>query len=441
MLHKLLPLLIAGCAVLGIAEAEETKASFTGRVNSTRVRLRTAAKLDAPIIRELEKQELVVVTGEEDEFYAVQPPADVVGYVYRTYVLDGAIEGTHVNVRLAPALEAPVLTQLNTGDKVDGTPCEENSKWMKITLPETTRLYVSKDYVENIGPTTLISQLAEGKEMAEKKLVDTLIAVQTEMRKPFEEIRANVISGAFTGTDFGSLQTAAQDAKSIVDEVYLQRKIAYLEAKANAKTSDKWQTYEVDTANAVRSLENRLDAVIATLPAGLQTDIQTQLAGLEPLEALEAPVATSEIAREEFMSEPAPSLVITQEIVRNTFSDPDTTPVAVAPSEQGSWIPAELSVYDRWATLHPSKTLADMYDDEQLSGTKLKGVLQAYTGPVKNKPGDYLLINPVSKLPIAYLYSTQVNLNSQVGRLVTVVGAQRPNHNFAFPAFHVLMVE
>jgi hypothetical protein len=41
-------------------------------------------------------------------------------------------------------------------------------------------------------------------------------------------------------------------------------------------------------------------------------------------------------------------------------------------------------------------------------------------------------------LPIAYLYSTQVDLQGKVGQAVTLQAAPRPNHHFAFPAYFVL---
>ena len=71
----------------------------------------------------------------------------------------------------------------------------------------------------------------------------------------------------------------------------------------------------------------------------------------------------------------------------------------------------------------------------------LKGILEPYHRNVKNRPGDYVLINPSTKLPIAYLYSTKVNLQRKVGQAITVQGLARPHNNFAFPAYFILSVE
>ncbi|MBA2727993.1 MAG: hypothetical protein H0U49_07460 [Parachlamydiaceae bacterium] len=60
---------------------------------------------------------------------------------------------------------------------------------------------------------------------------------------------------------------------------------------------------------------------------------------------------------------------------------------------------------------------------------------------MKNKPGDFLLLSSISNLPIAYLYSTAVNLQDKLGRIATVQVVKRPNNNFAFPAYYVIFVE
>lgn len=48
-------------------------------------------------------------------------------------MLDNTIEGNRVNVRLEPNLEAPIIAQLNAGDKIEGQISALNSKWYEIT--------------------------------------------------------------------------------------------------------------------------------------------------------------------------------------------------------------------------------------------------------------------------------------------------------------------
>jgi hypothetical protein len=58
---------------------------------------------------------------------------------------------------------------------------------------------------------------------------------------------------------------------------------------------------------------------------------------------------------------------------------------------------------------------------------------------VKNKPGDFILRN--KDIPVGYVYSTIVNLQSLVGKNVRLIAAPRPNNNFAFKAYYVLAAE
>ncbi|MDB6081786.1 MAG: hypothetical protein JWO53_1058, partial [Chlamydiia bacterium] len=71
----------------------------------------------------------------------------------------------------------------------------------------------------------------------------------------------------------------------------------------------------------------------------------------------------------------------------------------------------------------------------------LHGIVKPYARPVKNVPGDFILVNPKTNLPLAYLYSTKVDLNSLVGKEVSLSLVERPNNNFAYPAYFVLKAE
>lgn len=100
------------------------------------------------------------------------------------------------------------------------------------------------------------------------------------------------------------------------------------------------------------------------------------------------------------------------------------------------WEPIEESLYLTWSTMHHAKTMEDFYKDQKLKGKKISGILELYKEPVKNKPGDYLLKD--KDLPVAYLYSTHLNLEEYVGKRVEFIVAPRQNNNFAFPAYYVL---
>jgi hypothetical protein len=104
-----------------------------------------------------------------------------------------------------------------------------------------------------------------------------------------------------------------------------------------------------------------------------------------------------------------------------------------------AWQPLEESLYHSWAASNNEKTVQDFYAEEEQNATILTGIVEPYSRPVKNRPGDFLL--KCDNRPIAFLYSTRINLEKHVGRKVTLIAAPRPNHNFAFPAFFVMNVE
>ncbi len=84
-------------------------------------------------------------------------------------------------------------------------------------------------------------------------------------------------------------------------------------------------------------------------------------------------------------------------------------------------------------------TVEQFYENERENAAVLTGVIEPYSRPVKNRPGDYLL--RCDNLPLAILYSTRVDLEKFVGKKISIIAAPRPNNNFAFPAYYVLSLE
>lgn len=103
------------------------------------------------------------------------------------------------------------------------------------------------------------------------------------------------------------------------------------------------------------------------------------------------------------------------------------------------WEPMEEALYLSWANINDNKTQANYYEEQKLAAVEISGIVEPYTSPVKAKPGDFILRD--KDVPVGYVYSTQVNLQSLVGKQVKLVAAPRPNNNFAFPAYYVLSVE
>ena len=103
------------------------------------------------------------------------------------------------------------------------------------------------------------------------------------------------------------------------------------------------------------------------------------------------------------------------------------------------WDPIEEGLYLSWANINDNKTQRDYYEEQKLAAVEISGIVEPYTAPVKNKPGDFILRD--KDIPVGYVYSTQVNLQNLIGKNVRLIATPRPNNNFAFPAYYVLEVE
>lgn len=345
--------------------------AFTGKIIGNNVRMRTAADLDSHIISELAKDDYIVVNGENGDFYAVEAPSDLKAYIFRGFVIDAVVEGDRVNVRLAPDRDAPIIHHLSTGHPVDGKICDDNNKWLEIDIPKESRFFVAKEYVEFAGKPELKGIQDKRKATVMQLLESTSLLSQGEMRKAFPEIDIDRISHSYQSiitdyADFPKFVTQAAQELAAIQEDYLHRKIAFLEAKASkmGKPFSSEDVYEV----AYQSSES------------------------------------------------------------------------VSPTDRMKvWEPLEEALYLSWASMHHAKTMDDFYSDQKMKCQAISGILESYREPVKNKPGDFILKD--HDITIAYIYSTQVNLDDFVGKRVSLLVSPRPNNNFAFPAYYVIEVE
>jgi hypothetical protein len=124
--------------------------SFTGKIIGDKVRLRLHPNLEGHIVKELSKGDIFAVIAESDDYYGIAP-TDMKAYVYRAYVLDGKVEAEHVNIRLNPNLDSPIVAQLNCGDTVDVKLSTQHSKWYELPIPEGVTFWVAKEYLDIIG--------------------------------------------------------------------------------------------------------------------------------------------------------------------------------------------------------------------------------------------------------------------------------------------------
>lgn len=379
--------------------------AFTGRVTKNKVRLRQQPNLDSPILKELGHGEMVIVVGETEDFYAVQPPADLKAYVFRTYVLDNVVEGSKVNVRLEPDTDSPVVAQLNAGTRVDGTISPLNSKWLEIAMPDSAKFFVAKEYIEKIGDRSLMATMQKRRDEVNRLLNSTYAVSQREMQKSFPEINLDGVYGNFNKIisayqDFPEQVARARELLTMLQDNYLQKKVSYLEAKAKSSSED-WNSRNSQLNDQMKAQQQRL--------AQLEQQLQKEKA------AKAANRANNQNGRSQDPSG-----------INNKMT---------------AWLPREQEIYQLWASRNNQRSQEEFYEEQTQQAVPITGIIEPYTRSIKNKPGDYILINQASHLPIAYLYSTKIDLQNAVGNEVTLRAVPRANNNFAFPAYFILSVD
>lgn len=354
-----------------VARTRASFSPFTGRVKGNSVRLRLQPDLESTVVKEVGKDTLLSIVGEKDNFWAIQPTADTKAYVFRSFVLDSIVEANRVNVRLEPSLESPIIGHLNAGERAEGAPCAQNSKWLEISTPSSVRFYIAKELVDNVGGPEVRAQFQRKKDAVVSALASAQTLSSTELAKPFDEIDLDRITSAYKSivqeyAEFPQEVERAKEALAATQEAYLNKRLSYLEAKA-----------------------------------------------LTPVAYDEEPLVTN--AKEE---RPARSETGGQITDRMKL-----------------WEPIEEALYLTWVNMNEDRDLQEYYEEQRLAAIPISGVVEVYTAGVRHKPGDYILRD--NDIPVAYIYSTQINLQELVGKQVTILATPRPNNNFAFPAYFV----
>jgi hypothetical protein len=360
---------------------------FTGKVIGNKVRIRAKPDVESHIIKQVGKNELLLVVGENDDFYAVEPMKDTKAYVFRSYVLDGVVEANRVNVRLEPHVDAPIIGQLRAGDKVEEKPCALNNKWLEIPAPKGTVFYVAKEFISHAGGPEFLAATEKRKSELETLLSSAYLNAEAECKKTYEQMNPEPVFEQFQAVlrnfaDFPEAISQAKDGLALLKETYLNKKIAYLESKAEL------------SSNVKQELLARHEAEKKELLADANTKISPDL-----------------WARHALKKE----------------------------GSNSTWEAIEDALFISWTAFHSGKKIEDFYAEQKANATVLEGSLEKYTYDVIDKPGEFLLRK--DGVPCAYLYSTQVDLKRYEGQKISVVAAPRPNHNFAFPAYFVFSVE
>ncbi len=289
-------------------------------------------------------------------------------------------------MRLEPHNDAPIVGQLQAGEHVNGTVCPINHKWLEIAPPKGTHFFVSKEFVTQAGGPEYLANMEKRKAQVTDLLASAYLNAEAECKKSYEEMAPQHAIEQFQTilrnfADFPSACTQAKEGLALLKETFLNKKIAFLEATSELSPTAKQELLAKHASERSELLPN----------------------------------ATAKI-------------------------DPSLWSKAAKKEEGSFWDTMEESLYLSWAAFHSGKTLDDYYSEQKANASVIIGTIEPYTYDVRNKPGDYLLRGQ-NEVPLAYLYSTQVNLAQYAGQTVTIMASPRPNHHFAFPAYFVFSIE
>lgn len=118
----------------------------TGMVTGNRVNLRAGPGERFEVVVQADHGERLTVLGREEQWLKVRPPLDTDLWVYAALVKDGKVVASKVQVRSGPGINYTAVGQVDRDDMlvVRG----EFQEWLKIQPPEDAALWVAAEYVE-----------------------------------------------------------------------------------------------------------------------------------------------------------------------------------------------------------------------------------------------------------------------------------------------------
>ena len=158
-------------------------------------------------------------------------------------------------------------------------------------------------------------------------------------------------------SDFPAYTQQAKEGLSLLQDNYLQKKIAYLESKTGLGESEK-------------------------------AELLKQLSSLTDFEVKKRPTKA----------------------VSRVFENKNLT------DKMRFWRPSEEALYNSWTNFHTNKGVEDFYNEQKANAIVLNGVVSSFNNSMKNRPGDYVIKN--DNVPIAYLYSTVIDLEKLIERFL-----------------------
>jgi hypothetical protein len=142
-----LTVLFAACCMTAFSQTNEIEKI---KVIGDRVSLRSMPDINAELLDRAMRGEELVLLGETNEWMAVQAPDTLNFWIAGEYVQNGIVAPAKLNVRSGPSQNYSVVCVMNAGDPVSLR--GEFNEWIKIAPPVGSRVWISKQYVEQILP-------------------------------------------------------------------------------------------------------------------------------------------------------------------------------------------------------------------------------------------------------------------------------------------------
>ncbi len=129
-----------------VFSAEAYNYPFIGGITEENVKLRAGYNENFTLLKNLKKDEKLVVLGKNYNWYKIKLPDDIFCFVSKKYVNgDGIVKVNNLNVRAGAATKYNILGQLNKQDKVKIVGLSNN--WYKIKAPSNCVGWVSEKYI------------------------------------------------------------------------------------------------------------------------------------------------------------------------------------------------------------------------------------------------------------------------------------------------------
>ena len=127
------------------------------RVTGDRVSIRSAPSLEAEVLDRAMRGDVFRELGRTNVWVAVEAPDYVDAWVSESFLTNGVVIPSRLNVRSGPNRNYAVLTVVEGGTKLEEL--DRFHAWVKVAPPEGSRVWIHTDYTESILPD--VGELAE----------------------------------------------------------------------------------------------------------------------------------------------------------------------------------------------------------------------------------------------------------------------------------------